>query len=258
MNGMKKSTYLVLVLALFVIEENIYDAWGGVNEGGEEEVTTLKANYHIPTLSRKLLAFPGYNTSTGSDLVPDADVVPGMDPGFSFGSGPNMGSGSNTDLVPDANPGSNPGFNFGSGSGTDLVPDANPISGSGTGTGTGSTFRIGPGGPDCSKWDIEVDQAQTPPLPNGIPTYTVIISNNCHVGTGPDAGKCTFTDVHLSCGWFSSYILVDPDVFRRLGYNDCLLKNGGNLNPREVISFVYADSFEYPISVTSATCQDSI
>ncbi|XP_019179299.1 PREDICTED: putative per-hexamer repeat protein 5 [Ipomoea nil] len=254
MNGMKKCTYLVLVFALFVIEEGIYlHAWGGVNEDVEEQVTTPKANYHISTLSRKLLAFPGYNNSTGSDLVP------GTDPGFGFGSGSNIGSGSsmgsNTDLVPDANP--DPRFNFGSGpnmgsgSSTDLVPDANP--GLGTGTGAGSTFRIGPRGPGCSTLDILVDQAASGTLSNGIPTYTVIITNTCFAGSD-GTGKCTFSDIHLSCGWFSSFILVNPDVFRRIAYDDCLLKNGGNLNPNEVVSFVYADSFAYPLSVTSATC----
>ncbi|XP_019179296.1 PREDICTED: putative per-hexamer repeat protein 5 [Ipomoea nil] len=255
MNGMKKTTYLVLVFALFVIEEGIcLHAWGGVNEdveGGEEQVTTPKENYHISTLSRKLLAFPGYNNNTGSDLVP------GTDPGFGFGSGSNMGSGSsmgsNTDLVPDANP--DPRFNFGSGpnmgsgSSTDLVLDANPISG----TGTGSSFTIGPGGPGCSTLDILVDQFASGTLWNGIPTYTVIITNTCFAGSN-GTGSCTFSDIHLSCGWFSSYILVNPDVFHRIAYNDCLLKNGGNLNPKEAVSFVYADSFPYPLSVTSATC----
>lgn len=214
------------------------------------------------------------------DPNPRSDLVSGIDPSFNFGSGSDMGSsssmGSNTDLVPDAKPGadmvsgSNPSFNFGSGSNmgsdssTDLVPDANPgtgiVSGSdpsfnfgsgsnmGSDSGTGSTFRIGPGGPGCSKEDIEVDQGATGPLPSGIPTYTVIITNTCTIGS------CTYSNIHLTCGWFSSFNLIDPNVFRRIAYNDCLLKNGATLNPNEVISFVYADTFPYPLAVSSVTC----
>ncbi|XP_074567195.1 TPD1 protein homolog 1-like [Curcuma longa] len=100
---------------------------------------------------------------------------------------------------------------------------------------------------DCSIGDIEVHQGQSAPLPNGIPTYTVSVLNLC-------SGGCSLSNIHLSCGAFSSARLVNPSVFRRLSINDCLLNDGRPLAPGAVVSFQYANSFSYPLAISSATC----
>ncbi|KAI3456574.1 hypothetical protein Pfo_013237 [Paulownia fortunei] len=113
--------------------------------------------------------------------------------------------------------------------------------------GDGSMNRIGTGAP-CSKDSILVFQGATSPLPNGIPTYTVEIQNVCL------SGSCSISDIHLSCGWFSSARLINPRIFRRIGYDDCLVKDGEPLNPGEALSFQYANTFKYPLTVSSVSC----
>ncbi|KAI3456573.1 hypothetical protein Pfo_013236 [Paulownia fortunei] len=100
----------------------------------------------------------------------------------------------------------------------------------------------------CSKDNIVVDQGPTAPLPSGIPTYTVEIMNVC------TTGSCSISSIHLSCGWFSSAREIDPNIFERIAYDDCLVKGGKPLNPGEAISFQYANTFEYPLSVSSVAC----
>ncbi|KAI3977213.1 hypothetical protein MKX01_035943 [Papaver californicum] len=102
-------------------------------------------------------------------------------------------------------------------------------------------------GDRCSKSDIVVSQGSTPPLPNGIPTYTVEIMNVCTKG-------CDISNIHLNCGWFSSARLINPRVFKRVGYNDCILNNGGALINGDSISFQYANTFQYPLTVSSVNC----
>ncbi|RWV85093.1 hypothetical protein GW17_00053138 [Ensete ventricosum] len=99
----------------------------------------------------------------------------------------------------------------------------------------------------CSKDVIVVHQAATPPLPSGIPTYTVEVLNTCPSG-------CAVANIHLSCGWYSSARLVDPRIFRRLSYNDCLVNDGASLPAGDSVSFQYANSFHYPLAVSSVTC----
>ncbi|KAI8524946.1 hypothetical protein RHMOL_Rhmol13G0189200 [Rhododendron molle] len=99
----------------------------------------------------------------------------------------------------------------------------------------------------CSKDNIAVFQGPTSPLPNGIPTYTVQVLNVCISG-------CSVSNIHLSCGWFSSARLINPRLFRRICYNDCLVNNGEALGPGESLSFQYANSFSYPLSVSSVAC----
>ncbi|KAI4332649.1 hypothetical protein L6164_017541 [Bauhinia variegata] len=99
----------------------------------------------------------------------------------------------------------------------------------------------------CSEKDIEISQAPTPPLPNGIPTYTVEISNIC-------ASGCNISNIHVSCGWFSSAILVNPRIFKRLLYGDCLVNNGSTLPNGRTVSFKYAQGLRYPLSVSSVNC----
>ncbi|OIW07294.1 hypothetical protein TanjilG_11928, partial [Lupinus angustifolius] len=102
-------------------------------------------------------------------------------------------------------------------------------------------------GDKCNKEYITITQSSTPPLPNGIPTYTVEIMNNCFSG-------CKISHIHLSCGWFSSVKLVNPKVFKRLSYNDCFVNNGKLLEYGSLVSFRYANTFPYPLAVTKLTC----
>ncbi|URE25104.1 hypothetical protein MUK42_07352 [Musa troglodytarum] len=112
-----------------------------------------------------------------------------------------------------------------------------------------STDRIGD---RCSVDDIVVNQGTTPPLPSGIPTYTATVLNLCSLRNG-----CAMGQIHLSCGTFSSARLINPRIFRRLRINDCLVNDGRPLAPGASISFQYANSFSYPLSVSSATCVPS-
>lgn len=104
------------------------------------------------------------------------------------------------------------------------------------------------GAATCSTGDIEIYQGQTTPLPNGIPTYTVQVLNVCV------SGGCSISNIHLSCGWFSSARLINPNLFRRICYDDCLVKDGNAMGPGEIISFQYANSFPFPLSVSSVAC----
>ncbi|XP_010943624.1 TPD1 protein homolog 1-like [Elaeis guineensis] len=106
-------------------------------------------------------------------------------------------------------------------------------------------------GEECSRDDIMVHQGATTPLPNGIPTYTVEVLNVC------SERSCSIGRIHLSCGWFSSARLINPRVFRRLRYNDCLLNDGRPLPAGSSVSFQYANSFRFPLAVSSATCLHS-
>ncbi|KAJ4973725.1 hypothetical protein NE237_006899 [Protea cynaroides] len=103
-------------------------------------------------------------------------------------------------------------------------------------------------GEKCSRSDIVVSQGATSPLPNGIPTYTVEIVNACTV-TG-----CDISGIHLSCGWFSSARLINPKLFKRIRYNDCILNDGKPFPSGASLSFQYANSFPYPLAVSSVVC----
>ncbi|XP_040990550.1 TPD1 protein homolog 1-like [Juglans microcarpa x Juglans regia] len=102
-------------------------------------------------------------------------------------------------------------------------------------------------GERCSKEDIEVSQGPTAPLPSGIPTYTVEIMNVCFT-------ECDISGIHLSCGWFSSAHLINPNIFKRLGYDDCLVNDGKPLIYGSILSFQYANTYPYPLSVSTVVC----
>ncbi|OMO76952.1 hypothetical protein CCACVL1_15272 [Corchorus capsularis] len=102
-------------------------------------------------------------------------------------------------------------------------------------------------GMECSKDDIVILQGTRAPLPNGIPSYSVEILNVCMSG-------CSISNIHVSCGWFSSVRLINPTVFRRLYYDDCLVNDGEALAPGQCLSFQYANTFSYPLSVSSVAC----
>ncbi|KAK4788570.1 hypothetical protein SAY86_019889 [Trapa natans] len=99
----------------------------------------------------------------------------------------------------------------------------------------------------CAIADIRIKQGLTDPLPNGIPTYTVEIVNMCATG-------CSILDIHVSCGWFSSAKLINPRIFRRLSYNDCIVNDGKPLANGATLSFRYANTYSYPLSVSSVKC----
>jgi hypothetical protein len=98
----------------------------------------------------------------------------------------------------------------------------------------------------CSKESIAIRQGPTAPI-GGIPTYTVEIQNTCVSG-------CDISDIHVACGMFSSAILVNPFKFKRLQYNDCLVNDGKSLANGAVISFKYATTFQYNLTVSSVVC----
>ncbi|KAL0542967.1 hypothetical protein IC582_018051 [Cucumis melo] len=102
-------------------------------------------------------------------------------------------------------------------------------------------------GSECSKKDIIIFQGPATPLPGGIPTYIVQILNSC-------ASDCSISNIHVKCGWFSSARLVNPRIFKRVSYDDCLVNDGRALGPGRTLSFQYANTFPYPLSVSSATC----
>ncbi|KAL6973644.1 hypothetical protein U1Q18_027829 [Sarracenia purpurea var. burkii] len=81
-----------------------------------------------------------------------------------------------------------------------------------------------------------------------IPKYTVQIVNEAW---GAAVGVF---DVHISCGDFASTCLVNPMIFRRIGLDNCLVKNGKKIDPGEMISFDYANILPYPFSVAQVRC----
>ena len=102
-------------------------------------------------------------------------------------------------------------------------------------------------GDKCSSSDIVINQGPTAPLPSGIPTYTVEIMNVCVTG-------CDISGIHLHCGWFSSARLINPHIFKRLRFNDCLVNDGKPLLNGRTVSFQYANTFRYPLSVSAVIC----
>ncbi|KAI3878719.1 hypothetical protein MKX03_007181 [Papaver bracteatum] len=96
-------------------------------------------------------------------------------------------------------------------------------------------------------FQIRHNQGSPSLLPNGIPTYTIEIMNVCVSG-------CDISRIYLSCGWFSSSRLINPRLFKRIRYNDCIVNDGKPLPNAATLSFRYANTFRYPISVSSVTC----
>lgn len=100
---------------------------------------------------------------------------------------------------------------------------------------------------NCGKSTIQINQSPTDPLPSGIPTYTVEIVNTC-------VTDCAISNIHVACGMFSSATLINPNIFMRLSENDCLVNGGNPISSGGVISFKYANTFSYPLSVSSVVC----
>ncbi|KAK9668933.1 hypothetical protein RND81_13G096800 [Saponaria officinalis] len=100
---------------------------------------------------------------------------------------------------------------------------------------------------NCTESDILVTQGPGAPLPSGIPTYTVEIINAC-------ASGCDISDIHIHCGWFSSARLINPLIFKRINYNDCVVNGGRPLQNGQSISFQYANTRSYPLAISSMSC----
>ncbi|KAL2610453.1 hypothetical protein R1flu_029026 [Riccia fluitans] len=96
----------------------------------------------------------------------------------------------------------------------------------------------------CAPHDLSLTQGPVSSA-SGIPTFNVQIVNLC--------GACAMKDIHVACGNWASATPVDPYVFTRLGYNDCLVNNGRPLNSQGSVSFQYSNSAMYPMSIATAT-----
>lgn len=103
--------------------------------------------------------------------------------------------------------------------------------------GGGSSFVHG-----CKAFDIITTQAVGSPLLNGILTYSVQISSTCQL-------ECRIWNLH---GLFALAKLVNPRIFRQMGPNDCIVNDGKPLDSGVTLSFVYANSFSYPMAVAGA------
>ncbi|XP_059307099.1 TPD1 protein homolog 1-like [Lycium ferocissimum] len=211
--------YVVLLLVSFCVIHINHALELAQEEGGAiQERALIPRQKYTVTPARKLLQLPDIGFGD------DGDVGGGDGTG---GTGGDDGTGGNG------------GYDGADGNSGDDGTGGN----GGNDGGDGSENRIGPA--SCSKDRIIVTQGDTPPQPNGIPTYTVIIENACFSGV---------SNIHLSCGWFSSARLINPRVFRRLNYNDCLVNDGEPLNPGQSLTFQYANTFKYPLSVSSVSC----
>ncbi|KAL8103815.1 hypothetical protein AgCh_028133 [Apium graveolens] len=236
---MRSVTCIFLVCVAFAL---LFVGDSGTGVGiNEEGINLSKVNQTTSILSRKLLLVAGTNdygdVSNGGGW--DGDGSEGSD-----GSNESDGNGS------EGSDGSNGSDGTGSegSDGSNGSGGSNDSSGSGSDGSSGADGSVNRIGAACSKRSIDVFQGQTAPMPNGIPTYTVEVQNICV------SGHCTIANIHLNCGWFSSARLINPTVFRRLSYNDCLVNNGQPLGPGQTITFQYANTYAYPMAVSSVAC----
>ncbi|RWR95234.1 protein TAPETUM DETERMINANT 1-like protein [Cinnamomum micranthum f. kanehirae] len=95
----------------------------------------------------------------------------------------------------------------------------------------------------CTKRDISISQSKS--SSSGIPQYIVQIASTCMSGCAP-------SNIHVHCGWFASARIVNPNTFKRLSYDDCLVNAGRPLRNSHIIRFTYSNSFMYPLAFKSA------
>ncbi|KAE9591638.1 hypothetical protein Lalb_Chr20g0120871 [Lupinus albus] len=95
----------------------------------------------------------------------------------------------------------------------------------------------------CTKRDISISQSKG--STSGIPQYIVQIVNTC-------ISECAPHDIHLHCGWFASARIINPRLFKRVKYDDCLVNEGNHLASTQIIRFTYSNSFMYPLAFKSA------
>ncbi|KAI3941496.1 hypothetical protein MKW98_022503 [Papaver atlanticum] len=99
----------------------------------------------------------------------------------------------------------------------------------------------------CPPDTLAVYQGRVDPLPGGLPEHLV---NICNIAT-----NCTTYRIYLSCGWFASAKLINPRVFRRLRFNNCLVNDGKDLEEGRCLSFTYSETYPYPLAVKSVKCK---
>ncbi|CAH9120487.1 unnamed protein product [Cuscuta epithymum] len=107
-----------------------------------------------------------------------------------------------------------------------------------------SNRKILPRG-ECTPKDLSISQSTY--STTGIPQYVVEILNTCTSSSG-----CAPSNIHLHCGWFASARLVNPNAFKRLSYDDCLVNGGKAMKANQLIRFTYSNTFKYPLSLKSA------
>jgi hypothetical protein len=96
----------------------------------------------------------------------------------------------------------------------------------------------------CTNKDISISQSRE--TLTGIPQYVVQIVNTCV------SSECAPYNIHLHCGWFASARIINPKLFKRLSFDDCLVNGGKPLTSSQIITFTYSNSFVYPLSFKSA------
>jgi hypothetical protein len=96
----------------------------------------------------------------------------------------------------------------------------------------------------CTNKDISISQSRE--TLTGIPKYVVQIVNTCI------SSECAPYNIHLHCGWFASARIINPNLFKRLSFDDCLVNGGKPLTSSQIIRFTYTNSFVYPLALKSA------
>ncbi|XP_028755355.1 TPD1 protein homolog 1-like [Neltuma alba] len=84
-------------------------------------------------------------------------------------------------------------------------------------------------------------------LPSGTPVFFVTITNIC-------PSNCRISNLYLKCESFTSEIPISPNVFRRVGPNDCLVNDGLPIGIGNVVTFEYAHPHIFNLSVLSLRC----
>jgi hypothetical protein len=101
----------------------------------------------------------------------------------------------------------------------------------------------------CNLRDVSLTQGFQGYGADGEPTYAVQIIDTC---SNP---RCKISNVHVSCGMFSSGVLINPSAFRRIQPGVCLVNNGRPLRPMDIISFTYTSIFLQPLSISYGNVQ---
>lgn len=101
----------------------------------------------------------------------------------------------------------------------------------------------------CNLRDVSLTQAFQGYGADGEPTYAVQIIDTC---SNP---RCKISNVHVSCGMFSSGVFINPSAFRRIHPGVCLVNNGRPLTPMDIISFTYTTIRLQPLSISYGNVQ---
>lgn len=101
----------------------------------------------------------------------------------------------------------------------------------------------------CNLRDVSLSQSFQNYGPNGEPTYAVQIVDTC---SNP---RCKISNVHVSCGMFSSGVYINPSAFRRIYPGVCLVNNGWPLKPMDIIGFTYTSIHIQPLSIMYGNVQ---